>query len=183
MFTLFFLVTSFSTSALADIGPPPSCPDGEYRTYLRGHRCVQNGNVLIDLSDFDIPWEIMDQLEDGEVTVPGLDTLDIKITAGTIQVKKEQENAVVQILNNFDKAKLVKIAEQADTLNKEENAASKNKMIAEEADAKAVEEKRLESKKTAPAQNNSKDCANVSIAQSLLLLFSAMMFSGLRRRF
>ncbi len=33
-------------AALADIGPPPTCPEGQHREYLYGHRCVDDGYHL-----------------------------------------------------------------------------------------------------------------------------------------
>ena len=32
--------------ARADIGPPPPCPSGTHRQYLRGHHCVKDGHHL-----------------------------------------------------------------------------------------------------------------------------------------
>ena len=32
-----------SASALADLGPPPSCPSGTHSAYLFGRRCVKDG--------------------------------------------------------------------------------------------------------------------------------------------
>ena len=40
---LFLLVP---LDALAEVGPPPSCPDGTHREYYQGHRCVKDGNRL-----------------------------------------------------------------------------------------------------------------------------------------
>ena len=36
----------FSALSLADIGPPPRCPEGKYRVYLYGHHCVTVGYHL-----------------------------------------------------------------------------------------------------------------------------------------
>ena len=47
------------TVALADIGPPPTCPDGQHREYLYGHRCVQNGYHL-ELDEQGNPVEVKD---------------------------------------------------------------------------------------------------------------------------
>lgn len=40
------MFTLLHSPALADIGPPPRCPRGQYRVYLQGHRCVQEGYHL-----------------------------------------------------------------------------------------------------------------------------------------
>lgn len=188
MSSLLFLITaSFFNPAEADIGPPPSCPSGEYRTYLRGHQCVKNGYVLVDLSDFDIPWEIVDKIETGEVVIPNLDTSDITIRRGTLEVKKEDEGKVTELLKNFDKTKLeektgekepVKEAEKEPVKEDVEEALKATKKTTGDTDVKIVEE----NKEVASAQNNSNDCSNVSASQSLILLLCAFIFSGFRRR-
>lgn len=40
------LVLAHSSLALADVGPPPTCPAGQHREYLYGHRCVPDGSHL-----------------------------------------------------------------------------------------------------------------------------------------
>ncbi len=36
-----------ASSAMADIGPAPSCPSGTHSAYLYGRRCVKNGYHLV----------------------------------------------------------------------------------------------------------------------------------------
>jgi hypothetical protein len=43
---LVFSIATAST-ALADVGPAPSCPSGTYSAYLMGRRCVKNGYRLV----------------------------------------------------------------------------------------------------------------------------------------
>ena len=40
---VFAAVASLALPAVADVGPPRSCPAGKHREYLMGHRCVKDG--------------------------------------------------------------------------------------------------------------------------------------------
>lgn len=40
------LALTLAMPASADVGPPPTCPEGQHREYLYGHHCVPNGSHL-----------------------------------------------------------------------------------------------------------------------------------------
>ena len=58
--------------ALADVGPPPTCPPGKHRQYLYGHRCVTDGYHLEATEDGEI-IEVSDAPEPSpEPSPPGV---------------------------------------------------------------------------------------------------------------
>ena len=177
MINLLFVV--ILNIAHADIGPPPKCPEGEYRTYLRGHQCVRSGYVLIDLMDFNIPWEIVEQIEAGELVIPELERLDLTINRGSIEVKKEDEAAMVQILQNINLTtveKIVPVAPKVEDINPEKAS----KKVQKKTKHIPVEREKTERIKTVDQKN--KDCSFVSVTQSGMVLIWAVVFSSLRRR-
>ena len=53
------LVLALSPSARADIGPPPTCPDGTHRQYLQGNHCVKDG-FRLEIGPDGTPREVAD---------------------------------------------------------------------------------------------------------------------------
>lgn len=189
MYNLLFLL--IVKLAAADMAPPPSCPDGESTTYVRGYRCVKNGYELVDLTDFDIPREIVKKIEAGELLIPGAASIKMTIERGAIEVQEKDQKKLVEILKNLDTSKLKKPPKPSKAPKKEEPSPTETKQEAEPVPLKnpstepASKSDAIPKTKTDASTDavDSTGCTSIAVAQNLVLLSIGFLFSIFRRKF
>ena len=79
------MILFFFNMTFADVGRPPKCPKGTYRTYLQGYRCVPDGHQVV--------------LKDGEIVTiktptAELKTAETKTNTKTVETKNNTKTEI-----------------------------------------------------------------------------------------